>query len=110
MDPPAHETTYPPGTPAPVRGPVERPCPAVAPDCCGPRALFGWSPPPLPADTALKRRGGAPLPPSRVRLGVFFAGVVVLLDVGGGLPQRLGPGGGGPGGPAGGGWGGGGLL
>src|SRR5438046_10117395 len=72
MDPPAHETTYPLGTPAPVRGPVERPCPAVAADCCGPRALFGWTPPPLPADTALQRRVAAPLRGSRGRLVIFF--------------------------------------
>jgi len=89
MDPPAHETTYPLGTPAPVRGPVERPCPAGAADCCGPRALFGWSPPPLPADTALKRRVDALLPRSGVRLVIFFAVVVVLLNVGAVLPKRL---------------------
>jgi len=89
MYPADRETTHPPGTPAPLRGDVGVPGPAAAPDCCGPRALFGWSPPPLPADTALKRRVDSVLPRSGLRLVIFFAGVVALLNVGPILPRRL---------------------
>ncbi len=72
-----------------MRGDVEVPGPAAAADCCGSRALFGWSPPPLPADTALKRRVDAVLPRSGLRLVVFFAVVVALLNVGPILPKWL---------------------
>jgi len=88
-NPADQETAQLPGTPAPVRGDVEVPGPAAAADCCGSRALFGWSPPPLPADTALKRRIDAVLPRSGLRLVVFFAVVVALLNVGPILPKWL---------------------
>jgi hypothetical protein len=51
--------------------------------------LFGWSPPALSADTALKRRVDAVMPRSGVRLVIFFAAVVALLNVGAVLPRRL---------------------
>ncbi len=51
--------------------------------------MFGWSPPPLPADTALKRRVDRVLPRSGLRLVVFYAAVVALLNVGLVLPKRL---------------------
>jgi hypothetical protein len=53
---------------------------AAAPGC-GSRALWGWSPMPLPADTALKRRVDRLLPSTGRPLAVFFAAVVVLLIV-----------------------------
>lgn len=62
---------------------------SAAADCCGPRALFGWSPPPLPADTAFKRRVDRVLLRSGLRLVVFFAVVVALLNVGPFLSKRL---------------------
>jgi hypothetical protein len=73
---------------------VDPAVPATAPrgealECCGTRALFGWSPPPLPADTALKRRVDRILPRSGLRLILFFAAVVALLNVGPVLPTRL---------------------
>jgi hypothetical protein len=58
--------------------------------CCGvPRALGGWSPPPLPADTPAKRRA------DRIVAGalpavVMIASVVALLNVAPLLPVRAG--------------------
>jgi hypothetical protein len=63
--------------------------PGATPNCCGPTALFGWSPPPLPADTELKRRVDRLLPRSGVPFVLFFAAVVALLNVGAILPVRL---------------------
>src|SRR5215469_16193101 len=57
--------------------------------CCSPRALFGWSPPALPADTALKRRVDAMMPRSGLPLVVFFGAVFVLLNIGVVLPRQL---------------------
>src|SRR5260370_6582092 len=79
-------TDYPPGTPVPGRDGV--PDPAVATSCCGPRALFGWSPPALPADTALKRRVDALLPPTRVPPVALYPVIIVLLDIRPPLPPR----------------------
>src|SRR5262249_19069210 len=81
-----HEAPGAPGSAAPLRGAVPG---QAAAHCCGGRALFGWSPPPLPADTVLKRRGHALRPRPGVPLVVFFAVVVVLLNVGAVLPRRL---------------------
>jgi hypothetical protein len=61
----------------------------TGPSCCGPTALFGWSPPPLPADTELKRHADRLLPRSGVPFILFFATVVALLNVGAVLPMRL---------------------
>src|SRR6266700_872607 len=47
--------------------------------CCGPRALFGWSPPALVADTPLKRAVDRLLPSTGFSLGIFFGAVVALL-------------------------------
>lgn len=66
-----------------------RPSPGAEPNCCGPTALFGWSPPPLPADTELKRRADRLLPRSGVPFVLFFAAVVGLLNVGVILSVRL---------------------
>jgi hypothetical protein len=84
-----HDTSRPADTAAPLGGGITVPGPAAAADCCGPRALFGWSPPPLPADTALKRRVDALLPRSGLRLILFFAAVVALLNAGPILPTWL---------------------
>src|SRR5262245_12153596 len=65
------------------------PDPAAASSCCGPRALFGWSPPASPADTALKRRVDAIMPRTGLPLVIFYAAVIVLLNVGLVLPRRL---------------------
>jgi hypothetical protein len=59
------------------------------PNCCNPVALFGWSPPLRPADTALKRRADRFLPSSGLPLIIFFAAVIALLNVGLVLPARL---------------------
>src|SRR5438477_9535813 len=63
----------------------------AAASCCGPRALFGWSPPTLPADTALKRRVDALMPRTGVALVLFYAAVIALLNIGLvlPLPRRL---------------------
>lgn len=62
---------------------------AVAAGCGGPRALFGWSPPALPAETAWKRRVDALMPRTGLPVIVFYAAVIVLLNVGVVLPKRL---------------------
>jgi hypothetical protein len=59
------------------------------PSCCNPVALFGWSPPLRPADTALKRRVDGMLPSSGLPLIIFFAAVIALLNVGILLSARL---------------------
>src|SRR5258708_32911159 len=89
MNAPKGATDSPPGTPVPGRDGV--PDPAVAPSCCAPRALFGWSPPALPADTALKRRGAALPPSTRLSPGVFYPAVIPLLDNRPVLPHRTPP-------------------
>ena len=58
-------------------------------NCCSPTALFGWSPPPLPADTTLKRRTDRIMPRSGLPLVIFFAVVIALLNAGLLLPARL---------------------
>jgi hypothetical protein len=67
---------------------VEEPAPVVTAACCGGGALWGWSPPRLPADTASKRLVDRAQPRSGVRVLAFFAAVVVLLNVGQLLPRR----------------------
>jgi hypothetical protein len=57
--------------------------------CCGPRALFGWSPPTLPADTTLKRWVDAIMPSTGLPLVAFYTAVAILLNVGLLLPKRL---------------------
>lgn len=52
-----------------------------AANCCS-TGLWGWSPPLLPADTPLKRRLDAVFPRSSLSAVLFFAGVIVLLNVG----------------------------
>jgi hypothetical protein len=57
--------------------------------CCGGGvALWGWSPPRFPADTAFKRLVDRVQPRTGVGLLAFFAAVVVLLNVGQLLPRR----------------------
>jgi hypothetical protein len=76
-------------TTVPGRDATAIPDRAAAPSCCGPRALFGWSPPALPADTALKRRVDALMPRTGLPLVIFYAAVIVLLNIGLVLPRRL---------------------
>jgi hypothetical protein len=62
---------------------------AVGPAACGGgKALWGWSPPRLAAETAFKRLVDRVQPRSGVRVLAFFAAVVVLLNVGQLLPRR----------------------
>lgn len=48
---------------------------------CVPRALWGWSPPPLPAQTAWARRVDRLLPRTGPRCLMFIVGVVALLEI-----------------------------
>ena len=52
------------------------------------RALFGWSPPDLPADTALKRRADRLLPRTGWAAVVYCAAVIALLNLAPHLPER----------------------
>jgi hypothetical protein len=54
----------------------------------GPSALWGWSPPDLPADTPLKRRIDRLLPRSGVPAAACFAAVIGLLILAPQLPVR----------------------
>lgn len=52
------------------------------------RALFGWSPPPLPADSRMKRRVDRMKPRTGVPVALFYIGVVALLFIAPLLPVR----------------------
>jgi len=52
------------------------------------QALFGWSPPDLPADTALKRRADRLLPRTGWAAVLYCAAVIALLYVAPYLPER----------------------
>jgi hypothetical protein len=52
------------------------------------RALFGWSPPDLPADTPLKRRADRWLPRTGWAAVLYCAAVIALLNVAPHLPER----------------------
>ncbi len=79
------------GTTVPKRDTTEISGRVAAASCCGPRALFGWSPPTLPADTPLKRRVDALMPRTGVALIAFYTAVIALLNIGLvlPLPRRL---------------------
>jgi hypothetical protein len=52
------------------------------------RALWGWSPQDLPADTALKRRADRLLPRTGVAAVLYCVAVVALLNLAPHLPER----------------------
>ena len=52
------------------------------------RALWGWSPPDLPADTSLKRRADRLLPRTGCAAVCYCAAVVALLSLAPHLPER----------------------
>lgn len=52
------------------------------------RALFGWSPPDLPADTALKRHADRLLPRTGWAAALYCATVIALLNVAPHLSER----------------------
>jgi hypothetical protein len=60
----------------------------VLADAAGRRSLWGWSPPPLPADTPLKRRIDRLLPATGMPLLLYFAVIVALLMLAPVLPRR----------------------
>ena len=61
----------------------QRPEAGPGPDAegCCPRALWGWSPPSLPADTPLKRRVDRILPRTGLACLLYYAGVIGLLNL-----------------------------
>jgi hypothetical protein len=68
---------------APTAGPVAEPAAAsprgeAEPNSCAPRALFGWSPPDLPADSALKRAVDRALPRSGLGFTLYWLLVFAL--------------------------------
>jgi hypothetical protein len=52
------------------------------------RALWGWSPPDLPADTAARRRVDRLLPRTGCPALFYYAGVAVVLGIAPHLPER----------------------
>jgi hypothetical protein len=77
-----------PPIPEAVTAQVKEPSSVGTAACCGGGALWGWSPPRLPADTALKRLVDRVQPRTGLRALAFFAAVVALLNVGQLLPRR----------------------
>lgn len=57
-------------------------------DDCGPVALYGWSPPDLPADTRLKRWVDRVLPRTGLPALLYLALVIGLLNLAPHLPRR----------------------
>jgi len=53
----------------------------AAADCCGPASCWGWSPPPLPADTPAKRWVDRWQPRTGWPVIVYFGAVVALLNL-----------------------------
>jgi hypothetical protein len=75
------------GPASPPLAPVE----AVAEgSCCSSGALWGWSPPLLPADTPLKRRIDRLMPRTGFPVAIYYGAVVALLALAGILPRRPG--------------------
>src|SRR5229473_4108067 len=75
--------------------PAGRASPPLAPvevvaevGCCGPGALWGWSPPLLPADTPLKARIDRLMPRTGLPVAMYYGAVVALLALAGILPRR----------------------
>ncbi len=56
--------------------------------CCSTRSLWGWSPPPLPADTHLKRFVDRVLPRTGLAAVLYFAAIWGLLNLATALPVR----------------------
>jgi hypothetical protein len=67
---------------------VEEPAANTAAACCRGGALWGWSPPPLPAGTAFMRLVDRVQSRTGAQALAFFAAVTVLLHVGQFLPRR----------------------
>lgn len=57
-------------------------------DCGGARALYGWSPARLPADTPAKRLIDHILPATGAPLTLYYAAVIALLMLAPHLPRR----------------------
>src|SRR5205814_1301875 len=57
-------------------------------DCCGGRALWGFSPPRLPADTPGKQLVDRLMPATGLPAALYFAAVVVVLNVASHVPAR----------------------
>lgn len=55
---------------------------------CAPPSLWGWSPPPLAADTRFKRLVDKLLPRTGLPVAIFFGSVIGLLVLGPHLPRR----------------------
>ena len=60
--------------------------PAGKAGSCSPAALWGWSPPPRPADTALQRLVDRLLPRTGLACALYFAAVIGLLNLARVLP------------------------
>jgi hypothetical protein len=61
---------------------------STSPEARARRSLWGWSPPPLPADTPLKRRVDRLLPATGMPLLFYFGVIVALLMLAPALPRR----------------------
>ncbi len=60
---------------------------ATTNDCCSTRALWGWSPPSLPADSARKRLVDRVLPRTGAPLALFYLAVFALLGLAPSMPK-----------------------
>lgn len=71
----------------PVSG-AEGPQGSRVPGAGAGRALWGWSPPDLPADTAVKRRVDRLLPRTGCPALLYYAGIAAVLALAPHLPER----------------------
>jgi hypothetical protein len=60
----------------------------TGPMCCTPPSLWGWSPPPLPTESAMARRVDRFLPRTGLPCLFFLLAVVALLNLAPHLPAR----------------------
>jgi hypothetical protein len=57
------------------------------PSCCSPRALWGWSPPPLPTDAPLKRHVDRFVSRTGLPVVLYIAAVIAALNLAPLLPR-----------------------
>lgn len=64
--------------------------PDASAHCCDGGALWGWSPPPLPADTVPKRAVDRVLPRAGWPVVAYFVAVFVMVSLASHVPNRAG--------------------
>src|SRR5947209_17427726 len=55
---------------------------------CAPRSLWGWSPPPLPANSRWEHLVDRALPRTGLEVAIFYGLVIIVLSMAPHLPRR----------------------